>query len=457
MAGLNAVVSIVTSILSENGRTLFNKLPRALRISMGLLSATETDSQEQQEEQQHQQQQREQRPIAIPRRYSALRSVSNPYSDFKQMVEIGNGTIRISWDERRNESGNAVLEWGCKFTYQMTETSVCRSHIRYAQNKKKAKTLVVRDILDYYEKRPDQLDHDKDQQLQGEAAALHGDIPLTIDPNEYFHETSTAPPPPLSSSLSLSTTPSPITPGGVLQTTGLYNLSSPNNNINASSDIIHIPDNKRGRSMEEDEEYSQHMMNVLLGVKQVSLGTEQRQKQLQQKQDILPKRHKSVVMDYTTTTTTTTTTKSTMSSTKSIDNDNMMITSAPSSTQQYRHPAAALLPDTIHPPSTEPISSLSAIRKIVDISKLDKMLNDPVQAANPKSSLFSYIHDIPELDIRSEFQEDGPPHQKIFQATSTIYSSSGYTVSATGMGLKKADAEQMAILNVMKKVVGPSF
>ncbi|KAI7854997.1 hypothetical protein BDC45DRAFT_568790 [Circinella umbellata] len=441
LAGLNAVVTMVGATISENGCTLFNKLPRSLRISMGLLSPTEADSQDQE-------QQRQQRPIAIPRTYSAMRSASNPYSDFKQLIEQGNGTINISWDARRSESDHNTLEWGCKFTYQMTGTSVYRSHIRYGQNKKKAKTLVARDIIDYYEKRPDELDHDKTQQLQGEGF-VNNDIPLAIDSNEYSHEGTNAPPP-LSSSSSLSTTPSPITPGGVLQTTELYGLSSSSNNINPLSDAIHIPDNKRGRSMEEDDEYLQHMKNVLLGVEQVSLDSEQQQQQ----QDIVPKRHKSIAMDCTTTTFDITT-KKTVSNLTSMEDTNMMMISTQE--QPKQHPAAALLPDTIYPPNAEPVSPLSALRKIIDIAKLDKILSDPVQATNPKSSLFSYIRDIPDLRIKSEFQEEGPPHQKIFQATSTIYSVQGYTVSGTGKGLKKSDAEQMAILDLMKNIVNPSF
>ncbi|KAI9275533.1 hypothetical protein BDA99DRAFT_189383 [Phascolomyces articulosus] len=437
MCGSQVVLATVTPVLSEHGPELLSKLPRPLRRTMGLLNkennigtplgngnniacvppfdAPMPQQQCHQQQSQSQPQQTPQpssprRPIAISRSLSFSQSSVNPYNEFLLMTKQGNGASHISFEEKRNDIGNVILEWGCRVTFQMTKSSAWRTHHRFGQTKKKAKFLVLHDINNYYKKYPEQALQDK--LIVPDVGQPENALDLPIDPSDYCHDT-------VQQKQQESSPATPELP------TYWY---SPFPGL-SDTQAIHIPD-KRNRTMEEEDEYAQHMMNVLLGdFPKISL-----------EHDGLSKRHKKMTVSTMETTTEYTTTTTMM------DSDDIM--TPPSS-------AASLLPDTIHPPnnSAESVTDLGAIRKMVDVSRLDKMINDPVQAANPKSSLFSYIHNIKGLEVKSEFEENGPAHQKIFETTTSVFGG-GYTVSGRGMGLKKSDSEQMAILNLMKKIVG---
>ncbi|KAI9479620.1 hypothetical protein BDB00DRAFT_943335 [Zychaea mexicana] len=431
LGGSTAVLTTIVPVLSEYAPRMLSQLPRKLRQGMGLLnggdSTTTTTVPIQQQNTNgvacvpplDTPSPPQPRPIAIPRRHSShtnnsnnstiSNGVINAGNDFAQLVKRGDGAAHVSFEERKQE-GRSTIDWGCRIAFRMTKASGWHAHLRYGQTKKKAKLLVLHDILNYYQKQPDQEIRDRQpvsEDGQMNAATTAEDAPyLPIDASAYYHEPTVA--------------PSPIDPAHMEWHTPIPDFPQ--------TQAIHIPD-KRGRSMEDEEEYTQHMMHVLLGdFPRISLMEEQQQQQLQ---DGASKRHKvATAMDITTT--------------------SMMDTS--NNSNNFMERAAALLPESIHPPSLETMTAREVLRKMVDLAKIDKMLSDPVQAANPKSSMFSYVRDVEGLKIKSEFEERGPAHSKVFEATASLHGG-GHSVEGRGVGLKKSEAEQIAIMNLMKYLV----
>ncbi|KAI8149084.1 hypothetical protein BJV82DRAFT_590566 [Fennellomyces sp. T-0311] len=390
MSGSTAVVAIIMPVLTEYAPNLLSKMPRSLRQSMGLMnSVAEIDIPE--------------RPIAVPRRSSS--NINSMVTiQFDTLIKRNEGQSTITFESRTTET--KVLEWGCKVAFQLSKAAKWYAHSRFAQSKKKAKSYVLNDIVAYYEGNREQHKIDSlavNEQGPPEAVAL-----LPIDPQVYFYEQPV----------------SPMTP-------------KPNDTVDSCA--VHIPD-KRGRmDGDDDDEYNRHMMDVLLGdFRDINLEHEGKRHKLSMPntQPIM-----TTVDTMTTTVNTVTTTMNTTPAQEAFTQASELLSNA------ARDPNFS-----IH--NSDPVARTAreVIRRMLDISRIDRMLKDPVQVANPKSSMFSYIHNLEGLALKSEFSESGPAHSRLFQATTTLYAGE-HALDGKGMGLKKSDAEQMAILNLMKSIV----
>ncbi|ORZ03477.1 hypothetical protein BCR43DRAFT_520618 [Syncephalastrum racemosum] len=103
------------------------------------------------------------------------------------------------------------------------------------------------------------------------------------------------------------------------------------------------------------------------------------------------------------------------------------------------------------PMPTRVLSDLEVVRKHLDMSRVERMYKDPVQYANPKSSFFSYIYNLPGLETHTTYTESGPPHQRVFEASTTISAPADQVkITAVGEASRKSEAEMVAIREMIK-------
>lgn len=392
--GLWGVTAIVTAALEEQGSTLLKQLPRKLRSSLGLLPSTDdsvlspidtTNIPKQQ------------RPIKTPRRPSSHSSQKQTVNEVFALL-IRDGEYNQSFMER--ELPGRAKEWGCQIIYRLTKGAPWFSHSRYASNKKGARSLVVHDILQYYEKRPDhKAIHQQTMAETLDTTQATTPTILVIDETEYYHEpTAVSTPPP---------------------SIEWYNPIPSNPTLCA----IHIPEKRPTDDMDMDE-YDARMMEVLLdGFPKMTM--EQRQQQEQQRLQRLQQQQQQ-------------------------QHDNKRMRSSPPISNEMQVPPtppilAAQLTD-----DGQPRPSIDIIRDIIDMNRVHRILNDPLQASNPKTGFLSLILPLKDaLDYKFDFISSGPPHNKIFIGTCTL-SCGEHTISSGGQGAKKRDAEQAALLNLLR-------
>lgn len=108
--------------------------------------------------------------------------------------------------------------------------------------------------------------------------------------------------------------------------------------------------------------------------------------------------------------------------------------------------------DTWYKPlPTRVLTDLEAMRLRLDMSRIERMYTDPVQYVNPKSSLHSYIHNLQGLEMRTTYTESGPPHQRVFEASTVLSAPADrLQVMTVGEGSRKSDAEMVAIREMLK-------
>ncbi|CDH54268.1 predicted protein [Lichtheimia corymbifera JMRC:FSU:9682] len=384
------VTTIVTTALQEQGSALLKQLPRKLRTSLGLLPPTndgvltpiDTTNIP-----------KHQRPIKTPRRHSAQKQTMNEVFAFL----IREGEYNQSFMER--ELPGRAKEWGCQIIYRLTKRSPWFSHSRYASNKKGARSLVVHDILQYYEKRPDhKASHQEAMPEEIDPTLATTPTVLVIDESEYYHEpTAVSTPPP---------------------SIEWYNPIPGDPSLYA----IHIPEKRPTDDMDMDE-YDARMMEVLLdGFPKMTM--EQRQQEEQRRRQRLQQQQQQ--------------------------EHKRMRSSPPTSNEMQVPPTPPVVAAQLTDDDGQPRPSIDIIRDIVDVQRIQKILNDPVQVSNPKTGFLSLLQPLKDaLDYKFDYVSSGPPHSKIFIGTSTLICGE-HSVSSGGQGAKKRDAEQAALLNLLR-------
>lgn len=387
--GTDAVLSIVSPVLDEFGPDLFRPLPKATRSRIGLLPTKNNNN--------NLQSLPSPPPVTaikIPPPSKQSRSIANsrtaqgPSYRFAFMIKNHGGQASFDYDRKTEDPSGTVFMWGCRVIYRLCADGPWLSHLRYAQNKKRAKHVVAQDIMQYYKANPAVFEEHKQAQNYGQTPEQAQLLP--IDPKDYTSDADNSNNSPESEPL----TPSP---------NGIFH------------DIVHVPE-KRSRSNdamdtcdEDDREYHKRLMEVLLGDFERLSTTEQ------------PKRCKISPPE-----------------------------PQPPVVQQKQQPMQS--PSSAN---NQPDSVLKIIRSKLDITRVEKMLKDPVQRANPKSSMFSYVYNLKDLSMKSTFTQSGPAHDLIFEATTHLYCNSDkdLCLSATGRAEKKNLAESHAILNLMEMLV----
>ncbi|KAI7880620.1 hypothetical protein K492DRAFT_237136 [Lichtheimia hyalospora FSU 10163] len=389
------VTAIITTALQEQGSTLLKPLPRTLRSSLGLLPPTDdgvlppidtTNIPT------------HQRPIKTPRRYSSHSSQKQTVNEVFSAL-IRDGECNQGFMDR--ELPGRTKEWGCQITYRLSKESPWFSHSRYAGSKKGARSLVVHDILQYYEKRPEHKTIHR-QSMTDTVDPTQATTPtaLVIDESEYYHEpTAVSTPPP---------------------STEWYNPISSDPSLCA----IHIPEKRPTDDMDMDE-YDSRMMEILLdGFPKMNM--EQRQQEQQRRQRLQQQQQQ---LGY--------------------ENNKRMRSSPPISNEMQVPPTPPVLPAQFTDDG-QPRPSIDIIRDIIDMNRIHKILNDPVQASNPKTGFLSIMLPLKDaLNYKFDYVSSGPPHNKIFIGTCSLICGE-HSVSSGGQGAKKRDAEQAALLNLLR-------
>ncbi|KAI9316665.1 hypothetical protein BX666DRAFT_182457 [Dichotomocladium elegans] len=401
--GLMAVMALVTPVLKEYQGFLFSKLPRTLRHSLGIsqgkvinppLSVDTTISPTTPIP----------RPIATPRTRSDAYAAANQdnseictiYQCFSKIVYRNNGATAVDFVDHGIADGRK--KWCCRIAFKLTGGSRWFSHMRVGQSKKQAKSMVVRDIVQYYRTRPEQLMADKKMVMMAECLGPPDQaVPLPIPGDELYQEGDAA---------------AAENREGAVPATHAWHNPAPQNPHLISIHISEDPDMS-------DQEYQKIMMDVLLG-------------------DLSSMRMEEVEMEEAT--------ERTKKRQRPLITDNSGVLPSPPADRNY----ALAANDN---PIDEEALALQTIRRKLDISRVERMLQDPVQFANPKSSMFSYVYNLPGLQMSSTFEEHGPSHNRIFRACTSI-TDGEYQIPGYGEGARKSEAERHALISLMKILVG---
>ncbi|KAI8369356.1 uncharacterized protein BYT42DRAFT_607789 [Radiomyces spectabilis] len=364
--GCTAVNAFMAPLFDEFCYELFLPLPKVLRTSIGL------------------------EPSAI--------STLGPSYAFQNFIKTTDGRIEFSYHSTTDNPAAYENAWSCTVRYSLTSNSQWYSHTRAAKNKKKARTAISADIMQFYEKQPHLRNEHKTPTNEPSTT-----IPLPIDPSDYYQ---------------------------VPSTTAVSN-PNPAKNMDelmrsASSSHVFIPEKRREYDMEMSSAEENELINALLG-NFARMHTDDDESDSSSS----AKRIKTGEEAY--------------------DTPQSLQSEEPN---KSRESDMCSLPSPITPVPEDDLVEANPggkdrIRKLFrGVANVKLVATDPQQRRMPKSALLALLQKTNGIKFITIFNESGPAHCRIFQATSTLIAGDDY-LQVKRASRKKTDSESQATLAIL--------